>query len=49
MLGPPMSNTRQLLLQHAQSMLREAKIEGGPDEQFEINWHHRHSEGSVRD
>jgi tetratricopeptide (TPR) repeat protein len=37
------------LLQRAQSILKEAKIDVAPDDQFEINWLHRHLEGNVRD
>ncbi len=31
-------NRSRTLLQRAQSMLREAKVDAGPDDQFEFNW-----------
>ena len=37
------------LLERAQSMFKEAKIDPGPDDQFEINWLQRQLERNVRD
>jgi tetratricopeptide (TPR) repeat protein len=37
------------LLQRARSILKEAKIDAAPDDQFEINWLHEQLEKNVRD
>ena len=42
-------NMSRTLLERAQSMLKEAKVDAGPDDQFEFNWLHGLLEGNVRD
>ncbi len=42
-------NRSQTLLQHAQSILKEAKLEPGPDDQFEFSWLHGLLERNGRD
>ena len=42
-------NMSRTLLQHAQSMLKEAKVDAGPDDQFEFNWLQGILERNVRD
>lgn len=41
-------NGSRTLFQRAQSMFKDAKIDPGPDDQFEINWLREHLEGNVR-
>ncbi len=42
-------NKSRTLLQHAQSILKDAKVDAGPDDQFEFNWLRGLLEGNVRD
>ncbi len=42
-------NGSRTLLQRAQSILKEAKIDAAPDDQFEINWLHQQLTKNVRD
>src|SRR3989441_299766 len=42
-------NMSRTLLQRAQSMLKEAKVDAGPDDQFEFNWLQGILERNVRD
>src|SRR6266516_5579683 len=42
-------NMSRTLLERAQSMLKEAKVDAGPDDQFEFNWLQGILERNVRD
>jgi tetratricopeptide (TPR) repeat protein len=42
-------NRSRTLLERAQSILKEAKVDAGPDDQFEFNWLSGRLEGNVRD